>query len=83
LEFFVRLGFLVSVEGINGRGTMEEDEEIHARSLVHDGRRQRNLVDFVSIVVCLCFYAFCEERSVCFCLSVLFCLGLCFFFSFA
>jgi hypothetical protein len=65
LEFFVRLGFLVSVEGINGRGTMEEDEEIHARSLVHDGRRQRNLVDFVSVVVCLCvFLAFYEERSV-------------------
>jgi hypothetical protein len=28
----VRLGFLVSIEGINGKGTMEEDEEIHARS---------------------------------------------------
>jgi hypothetical protein len=35
LGFFFRLGFIISVEGINGRGTMEEDEEIEGGSLVH------------------------------------------------
>jgi hypothetical protein len=62
----VRLGFTVSVEGINGRGTMEEDKENDGRSLVHAMEKETWLVHAMKKTKMIFFFVCC---FVCACLN--------------